>query len=184
MSGSEILFLHSGLSLDGTAAQLSDVLGFTVEREGDKLFLIRPEGNGGDRLVGKLTVNYLTPEPEPEPPHTIDRYPLMWDLYRKAVPDWQRQRQAVRSVFDDVVGKLGWPVLLTHDAQTAIADWSAMGVCGTSRQTPPWTTYASNHVSPELHRLTTDGGRWWLQELPPATQGRPRSAFDAAFDQR
>jgi hypothetical protein len=147
VSASEILFLHSGLSLEDTAAQLSDVLGFTVEREGDKLFLVRPEDNDVDRLVGKLAENYLTPEPEPEPPHTIDRYPLMWELYRKAVPDWQRQRQAARSVFDDVVAKLGWPALLTHDAQTAIADWSPTGGL---RDFPPHTSVDDERVEPRF----------------------------------
>jgi hypothetical protein len=46
---------------------------------------------------------------------------------RKAIPDWRRQRQATGSVFDELVAKLGWPALLTHDAQTAIADGSPTG---------------------------------------------------------
>lgn len=147
MSASEVLFLSSGLSLEDTRARLSDALGFKVEQEDDELFLVRPEGSGPDLLVGKLTTNYLTPEPEPEPPHTIDRYPLMLDLYRKAVPDWQRQQQAARSVFDEVVTKLGWSALLTHDAQTAIADWSAAGGL---RDFPPDTSVDDERVEPHF----------------------------------
>jgi hypothetical protein len=73
---------------------------------------------------------------------------------RKAIPDWrrQRQRQATGSVFDELVAKLGWPALLTHDAQTAIADGSPTGVCGISRRTPASMTNVSNRVSLELDR--------------------------------
>jgi hypothetical protein len=42
-------------------------------------------------------------------------------------PDRRRHRQATGSVFDELVATLGGPALLTHDAQTALADWSPAG---------------------------------------------------------
>lgn len=128
MSAVEVIFLAPGLTLEETAQRLGDALDFEVRHDEQGVYLVRDEpGGDGDRLVGELHTNYLAPEPEPEPPHTLDRYPVMWRLHRKAVPDWRRQREAARAVFDELVDKLRWPALLTHDAQAAIADWSPEG---------------------------------------------------------
>ena len=122
MSGTEEIFLSTSLAVDEAAERIAGALGFEVERDEHGIYLVR-EDDDGVRLVGELDGNYLR-ENDPETPNAIDRYSLMWSLHRKAAPDWRRQMQAARHVFDEVVDKLRWPALLTtQDAQVAIADW-------------------------------------------------------------
>jgi hypothetical protein len=149
VSAVEVIFLAPGLSLEETAQHIADALSFEVRHDEQGVYLVRAEpGGNGDRLVGELHANYLAPEPEPEPPHTIDRYPVMWRLHRKAVPDWHRQRDAARAVFDELVDKLSWSALLTHDAQLAIADWSPEGGL---REFPENTSVDDERVEPLFH---------------------------------
>jgi hypothetical protein len=122
MSGTEDIFLSTSLAADEAAERIAGALGFDVERDEHGTYLVR-EDDDGARLVGELDANYLR-ESDPEIPNAIDRYSLMWSLHRKAAPDWRRQMQLARHVFNEVVDKLRWPALLTtQDAQMAIADW-------------------------------------------------------------
>jgi hypothetical protein len=143
VSSTEYIFLNNGLNIEETARQLADALGFTVERDQDRVLLSRDDD--GYRLVGELSTNYLAPEPEPEPPHTIDQYPLILNLHRKAPPDWQRQMRSARAVFNELITTLRWPALLTHDTQTAIADWSPIGGL---RNFPEHTSVDDEQVEP------------------------------------
>lgn len=143
MSSTEYIFLNNGLSIDETARRLAQALGFTVDTGQDRVLLSRDDA--GYQLVGELSDNYLAPEPEPEPPHTIDQYPLIFNLHRKAPPDWQQQMRSARVVFDELVTTLRWPALLTHDTQIAIADWSPSGGL---REFPEHTSVDDERVEP------------------------------------
>lgn len=143
MSSTEYIFLDNGLGIDDTARRLVEALGFTIEDDQDRVLLSRDDA--GYRLVGELSGNYLAPEPEPEPPHTIDQYPLIFNLYRKAPPDWQHQMRSARTVFDELTTTLRWPALLAHDTQTAIADWSPSAGL---REFPEHTSVDDERVEP------------------------------------
>ena len=122
MSATEDIFLDVDLTVPEAAEQLAKALGFELRSEETGLFLVRHQESA--HVSGKLSVNYLA-DPEPEAPDAIDRYPLLWSLHRKGVPNWPAQMRAAREVFDEVVRALRWPALLTHDAEVAVADWSA-----------------------------------------------------------
>jgi hypothetical protein len=124
VSASEYIFLRSGLDVEETAHTLADVLGFELEQKETGIFLGRDNaGQVEDYIAGQVSSNYLA-ESEPEIPDAIDHYPLMWEVYKKGIPDWIKQMEAGRAVFDEIVTKLRWPALLTHDSQIAIADFS------------------------------------------------------------
>ncbi|MGH3663294.1 MAG: hypothetical protein ACRDTQ_15750 [Micromonosporaceae bacterium] len=124
MTTTDQIFFHADLTPEQAAQAIADALGCDLEMIEGGAYLGRSHVAGlTDYVAGPVSDNYLA-EPDGEILAGYDRYPLMWEMVKKGVPDWVRQKTAARALFDEMTAKLGWPALLTHENEIAIADFS------------------------------------------------------------
>lgn len=124
MSATEDIFLSASLTPYEATRAMADALDFQLRYDDRGTFLGSDHLPGvDDYVVADVSVNYLA-NPEPDPSQALDHYTLMVSVHKKGTRDAAEQRRAGRVVFDRIVDALGWPALLTHDSQQAVADWS------------------------------------------------------------
>ena len=131
------LFLSTGQTPSDTARVLAATIGGTVTSDADRVHVTRP-GLEAEVVGGEVDVNRYgaPPDPEPDELSVLDGYDVVFTLRT-----WPRGEELlhreVRAVFDALIKRLPWPVLLVDEMDILVAAWSpALGLT----EFPPGTT--------------------------------------------
>jgi hypothetical protein len=116
------IFLSTGRTPQEVARQLAAALGAEmVERDGSVYVSLRRD----DAEVGGevMTNMYGAPaDPEPDEISALDGYDTTYEV-RRVPYDEAANRAAARQLFDEIVERLSWPVLLVDGLDVLVAAW-------------------------------------------------------------
>jgi hypothetical protein len=122
VSHSMHLFLSTGLAPHDAAQRLAEALGGeAVEHDGNLFVATRLEAA---EVGGEIARNIYgaPPDPEPDEISVLDGYDIAFEIRRVPFEEDAR-RAAARRLFDEIVERLRWPVLLVDNLDILIAAW-------------------------------------------------------------
>lgn len=124
MSVSEQIFFRVDLTPEQAAQAIAEALGGDLQQDDTGVYVGRDNvGGPADYVTGEISVNYHADDVL-DSHSALDLYPLMWRIHKKGPHDPDAQQRGARALFDGMTSKLGWPALLVHDLETAIAQWN------------------------------------------------------------
>ncbi|MEU4240322.1 hypothetical protein [Actinoplanes sp. NPDC026619] len=123
MSRSTHIFLATDLAPRAAADRLAEALGtHATDRDGDVYVAVQL---GDAQVGGEVAVNTYgaPPDPEPDEISVLDGYPVAYEI-RRVPADEEATLAAARQVFDTLVERLKWPVLLVDNLAVLVAAWN------------------------------------------------------------
>jgi hypothetical protein len=159
VSSTVAIFLRTGLPPNEVASRLASILDAEVTTKEDRVLVSR-RGAEADLVGGEVERNRYgaPPDPEPDELSVLEGYDTAFGIRSLPRGDEVLLREA-RAIYDAVIHRLPWPVLLVSNMSILVAAWNpAIGLTEFAPGTTPdlrhrelWAPYDLPAVDP-THR--------------------------------